>query len=43
MENLSDLNVVGFIHFIQLYLQKKQNIPYIQNENKNTVIERNVL
>lgn len=22
MENLSDLNVVGFIHFIQLYLQK---------------------
>lgn len=41
MENLSDLNVVSFIHFIQLYLQK-QNIPYIQNENKNPVIERNV-
>lgn len=33
MENLSDFDVVGFIHFI-IYLFNK--ISYIWNENKNT-------
>lgn len=33
MENLSDLNVVGFIHSIQLYLQKAKILPWTKIEN----------